>query len=209
MNVLAIGGHYDDIELGAGGSIAKHVSEGDKVFAVVVTHSAYENYDGKLVRSKQTAWEEGVQAAKILGVEDLICLDYETKNVRYETKLIEDLNKIIDEKKIDVIYTHWIHDVHQDHSAIGKATLNAARHVPRILMYRSNWYITSQQFVENFFVDITPHINKKINSIKAHESECARRGEKWMKFVLQQNYNTGIKLGLEYAEGFEVVKWLI
>jgi LmbE family N-acetylglucosaminyl deacetylase len=209
MNVLAIGAHYDDIELGAGGTIAKHISNGDNVTLVVVTDSSYSGFDNKVLRTKEQAHQEGAAAAKILGANRPICLEYETKRVVYGADLIEDLNKIIVDNKIEIIYTHWIHDVHQDHSAIGKATLNAARHVPRILMYRSNWYITSHQFIENFFVDITPHISKKIKSIEAHKSECEKRGEKWMKFVLQQNYNTGIKMGLDYAEGFEVVKWLM
>jgi len=37
MNILAIGAHFDDVELGCGGSIAKHSIKGDKVYIYVAT----------------------------------------------------------------------------------------------------------------------------------------------------------------------------
>ena len=83
MNVLAIGGHYDDIELGAAGTIAKHVARGDNVTFVVVTHSDYTNHSGGLLRSKSQAKKEGEAAARILGVDNIICLKRETKRVEY------------------------------------------------------------------------------------------------------------------------------
>jgi len=107
-----------------------------------------------------------------------------------------------------MIYTHWIHDVHQDHSAISHATLTAGRHVPRILMYRSNWYATYAPFRGNFFVDITPYIETKIRAIKAHETEYKKFGEKWINFVKHQNRNNGIEMETGFAESFELVKYL-
>ena len=40
MNVLAIGAHFDDIELGCGGALAKHVKNGDKVIGFIATSTA-------------------------------------------------------------------------------------------------------------------------------------------------------------------------
>lgn len=208
MNVLAIGAHFDDIELGCGGAIAKHVATGDKVTMLVITHSAYNDWDGTIIRTKEIARNEGKKAAEKLGVKDLICLDYETKNVTYCTKLIEDINKIIDELKIDTIYTHWVHDTHQDHSATGRATINAARHVPRVLMYRSNWYAAPDYFKGRFYVDVTNVIDKKIESIKMHANEFKKYGQKWVDFVVHQNQNNGIEMETEYAEVFEIVRYL-
>lgn len=208
MNVLAIGAHYDDIELGAAGTIAKHIKNGDNVTFVVVTESSYHDHDGTVRRTKHQAREEGLHAARILGVQDVLCLGIETKKVKYGVDLIEMLNTLVEDLNIDTIYTHWNHDVHQDHSAIAKATLNAGRHVPRILMYRSNWYHTTAPFKDNFHSDISDHIEKKIQSLKAHETEYMRRGDTWINFVVHQNRNCGIRIGVEYAESFEIVKWL-
>ena len=107
-----------------------------------------------------------------------------------------------------MIFTHWKNDVHQDHSAIGKATLNAGRRCPRILMYRSNWYKTLDSFNDNFYIDISNYVSDKKESIYAHETEYKRRGDDWVDFVIHQNRNSGMEIGVEYAEAFECVKWL-
>jgi len=208
MNVMAIGAHFDDIELGCGGTIIKHIKNKDSVCMYVLTDSEYENYDGKILRTKDVALNEGKNAAKILGVDNLISGNLKTKKLQYSSGLIEQINEKIDLLNIDTIYTHWLYDVHQDHSAVGRATLNAARHVPRILMYRSNWYATNANFNNNFSVDISSYINTKIRAIKAHKTEYDKFGEKWIEFVKHQNSNTGIEMEVEYAEGFEVIKYL-
>ena len=208
MNILAIGAHFDDIELGCGGSLVKHVKNKDKVCMYVVTDSEYEFYDGTIMRTKDVALKEGQNAARILGVDNLICEGLKTKELRYSVDLIEKIDKVIDDLNIDLVYTHWIHDVHQDHFAVGRATLNGARHVPRILMYRSNWYATNAHFNSNFFVDISPYIETKIEAIKAHKTEYQKFGEKWIVFVKHQNRNSGIEMEVEYAEAFEAIKYL-
>ena len=210
MNILAIGAHFDDIELGCGGTLMKHLHNKDEVYMFVVTASDYNNHNGTVLRTKDAALKEGKKAAAILGVKpnNLICGGYKTLEVQYSVELIKRINKMIDELKIDTIYTHWIHDVHQDHFAIAKSTFTAARHTQRILMYRSNWYATYTSFRGNFFVDISPYIETKIKAIKAFETEYKKFGEKWIDFVRHQNRNSGIEMETKFAEVFEVVKYL-
>jgi len=209
MNVLAIGAHFDDIECGCGGTIAKHILAGDDVTMLVVSDSAYFDRILKHGRTKEQALREGNEGAKILGVKNLKCLEYKGRVFEVSLKLVEDLEAIIRELKIDTVYTHWIHDVHQDHSTISRATLTAARYVPRLLMYQSNWYIPAKIFNGNFYVDISDVINKKIEAIKAHLSEYKRKGEeKWIDFIITQNHAEGVKLGKQYAEVFEIVRYL-
>lgn len=207
-NILAIGAHFDDIELGCGGTVARHVANGDNVVMLVLTDSAYYNYDGTPVRTVECAKEEGEAAAKILGVDKLISIGLETKTVHYGFELIEIINKVIDEENIEVVYTHWDKDVHQDHSAIGRATFNAGRHVKNILMYRSNWYHTTSEFRGNYYSDISDFMDTKIASVKAHENEYKKFGQGWVDFFVNENSNAGKKIGVKYAEVFEVVKVL-
>ncbi|MDY6907194.1 MAG: PIG-L deacetylase family protein [Chloroflexota bacterium] len=208
MKVLAIGAHFDDIELGCGGTLARHVAREDQVCMYVITDSEYRGYDGTMIRTRDVAQKEGQSAARILGVDNLVCQGLKTKELLYSVGLIEVINRMVDELEVDIVYTHWIHDVHQDHSAVGRATLNAARHVPRILMYRSNWYATSVAFNGSFFVDISPIIETKVAAIKAHQTEYRKYGDRWIDFVVHQNRNSGIEVEVEYAEVFEVVKYL-
>ena len=209
VNILAIGGHYDDIELGCSGSLCRWKSEGHSVYSMVVTTSDYQAYDGTVIRSKEQAATEGKRAAQILQIHQLPCLNYQAKQVQYNEQLIEDLNCDIDTYNIDTILTHWQHDIHQDHSAISLATLTAGRHCPRILMYRSNWYPTLYPFNGNFFVDISSFMDIKLESIAAHTSELERRGRAWTDFILHQDHNNGLVIGVQYAEAFSVVKWLV
>ncbi len=94
MKVLAIAGHADDIELGAGGAILRHSDLGDEVTLLLITHSEYGDYNGNLIRSKEVAESEAKEAADIMGIKNILCLNYETKKVLYTVELIEDINRI-------------------------------------------------------------------------------------------------------------------
>jgi LmbE family N-acetylglucosaminyl deacetylase len=116
MNVLAIGAHFDDVEIGCGGTLAKHRANGDNVIVQVITHSKYADNNGNCLREKAIALQEGKNAATILDCK-MICNYYETKHVEFGYKLIKAIEEIVDEYSVDVIYTHWDFDVHQDHQA--------------------------------------------------------------------------------------------
>jgi len=208
MNVLAVGAHFDDLELGCSGTLIKHVQNGDKVTMLVTTDSAYDNPNGEEIRSAEVALQEGKAAAEIIGAR-LICLDYKTFMVPFDDNLGKVILNYIETLKIDMVYCHWLYDLHRDHQYTGKTTLMAARHVPRLLMYRSNYYDTEQQFRGNFYSDISEVMEKKIEVIKAHKSELERVRYKWLDFFQKMHENDGQKIGVTYAECFEVVKYLI
>jgi LmbE family N-acetylglucosaminyl deacetylase len=207
MNVLAIGAHYDDIELGCGGSLTKHVAEGDNVYSYVATVSGFASHDKKVIRSNEEAKMEGMAAMNILGVK-LICGTFNTLEVEFCDDLNVQIVKIVEENKIDLVYTHWIGDIHHDHQAVARAALHSCRHVPRMLMYRSNWYHSNLDFRGNFYVDITKYWRNKENAVKAHQSEMLRTGSSWIKFFKNEAESAGQRIGVKYAEVFEVVKWL-
>jgi LmbE family N-acetylglucosaminyl deacetylase len=208
MNVLGIGAHFDDLELGCSGTLIKHIQQGDKVFMIVICNSAYKNPDGNVVRDADTAYMEGKKAAAIIGAE-LICLDYNTFMVPFGEELTGTINNYIEKLNINIIYSPWIHDLHRDHHYTAKNTLMAGRRVPRFLMYRSNYYDTEQPFKGNIYSDISGVMEKKIEVIKAHESELERVRYAWLDFFKNQNANDGQKIGVKYAECFEVVRYLI
>lgn len=208
MNVLAIGAHFDDIEIGCGGAIAKHVSSGDNVMAYVATKSGYKSPKGEVIRDNDTAYAEGRKAIEgVLGAK-LICGSFETLELEYSDALFRELLSIIERDSIDLIYTHWIGDIHHDHNILSKATLHVARHVPRVLMYRSNCYDSVLSFNGNFYVDISRFYQKKEQAIRCHISELCRTKSKWIEYFKNEAINAGHRANVEYAEVFEVVKWL-
>lgn len=208
MNVLGVGAHFDDLELGCSGTLIKHVNNGDRVIMLVITNSSYKNHSGDLIRGGDVAYKEGVEATNIIGAE-LICMSYETFFVPFEDSLTKEINRYIEEFDIDIIYSPWIYDLHRDHHYAAKNTLMAGRHVPRFLMYRSNYYDTEQLFRGNFYSDITDVMDKKIEVIKVHKSELERVRYKWLEFFKNQNFNDGQKIGVQYAECFEIIRYLV
>ena len=58
MKVLAVGAHFDDIELGCSGTLLNHKSKGDDVYMVVITNSGYKDPNGKMTRTNKIAEKE-------------------------------------------------------------------------------------------------------------------------------------------------------
>ena len=207
MNILGIGAHFDDIELGCGGTLATHVENGDRVWTYVATHSGYQDPSGKVIRDVRVAEKEGKKAADILGV-TMIGGNFETNNLLFTDKLVCAILSLVEKFSIDTIYTHWIEDVHQDHFAVGKASIAAGRHVPRVLMYRSNDYDSKEAFTGTYYVDITSTIETKQSAIKAHQSELKRVNGIWLENSVARSRLVGSQFGVAHAESFQIVKYL-
>ncbi len=207
MNVLAIGAHFDDMELGCSGSLAKHVRQGDRVIVYVATKSGFAGPDRMPVRSNEEALAEGAAAAALIGAR-LVCGGFETLHLEFEDSLNVQLVGLIEEEKIDLIYTHYKDDVHHDHAALARASLHAGRHVPRMLAYHSNYYQSDPRFVPDFFVDISDTWERKEAVIRAHKSEHERVGDQWISYFRREAENYGLSCGVQLAEGFRCVKWL-
>ena len=165
MKVLAIGAHFDDVELGCGGTIARHTQNGDDVVIYVATNSGYSNYAKKVIRDPQVALQEGQKAAEILGVNELICGKFETNSLSFNDDLVCSILEMLDHRQFDLIYTHWTGDVHLDHRAVARASITAGRHVPCLLTYRSNYYDSDKPYNGNFYSDIS-NFKKAIQKLK-------------------------------------------
>lgn len=208
MKILAIGAHFDDVELGCGGALARHAAQGDEVFVYVPTVSGFADLNNETLRSSDIARAEARVAMNILGVRDLFCGDFKTLHVEFTDELNIEIIRIVEKYGIEMVYTHWIGDIHHDHQAVARASLHSCRHVPRMLMYRSNWYHSTVDFRGNFYVDISAYWETKERAICAHASEMQRTGEKWLSFFRNEAENAGQRIGVRLAEIFEIVKWL-
>lgn len=208
MKIMAIGAHFDDVELGCGGALAAHAARGDEVYVFVATVSGFSNQYDQSVRSSEMARAEAEEAMKILGVKQMFCGDFKTLQVEFVDELNIQILRLVEQLDIDQVYAHWTGDIHHDHQAVARASLHSCRHVPRLLMYRSNWYHSTLDFRGNFYVDITDYWETKEEAIRAHQSEMNRTGAKWINFFQNEAKNAGQRIGVRYAEVYEVVKWL-
>ena len=206
MKVLAIGAHFDDVEIGCGGMLLKRVAQGDKVSILTITNSKYEKPHNNDSRYAEIARAEAQEAAKLIGAE-LTCLDKEPLNLVHNEGFSYEFDKVINRVEPDIVLTHWSGDFHSDHAAVALSSVRAARRVGTILQYRSNWYSTEELFNENYFVDISDYLERKLEVIRVYKSVLALTEYSWIEFVEKQNQSIGLRLGVKAAESFACLKF--
>ncbi|CAB1080506.1 hypothetical protein D1AOALGA4SA_8185 [Olavius algarvensis Delta 1 endosymbiont] len=106
MKIFAIGAHFDDVEIGCGGTLLRRAAEGDQIFILTVTNSEYSKPNGGPKRRGNVAKAEAQEAAKILGAE-LICLNKPCLDLIHNEELVYDIEDVVQEVKPDILLTHW------------------------------------------------------------------------------------------------------
>ena len=205
--ILFIGAHFDDVEIGCGGSIKKFIKLGHKIKILVISHSEIRNIkNNKIIRDRIVAKNEFLNSTKILGVKKFKVLNFETNNILYNDKLISKIREEIDSFKPNMVFTHWNKDIHQDHKAISEASLSACRHIESILMYQSNNYIGDENFNANLYIDISKFFKYKLKAIKCYKTEMKRVKNKWLNQIKNKDNNNGSLINVKFAENFKVIK---
>lgn len=209
MNILAVGAHFDDVELGCGATLKKLHDEGHMIYVYVGTTSGFASaLTYNAVRTDDIARKEGALAAEMLGA-TLIQGDFRTFDLDYSHKLNTIITQLVEKYKIDWVFTHWIGDPHHDHWGLAMSVLHGAKHVPHVLAYRSSWYEGQEHFAPDFFVDVSDYMQFKKNLLRVFESEYHRVGEKWDIFCENTARINGLLCGCQYAEGFQCIRWLL
>jgi len=209
MKILAIGAHYDDIELSAGGTIAKFIKEGHEVFVNIVTASDYTSYSGEILRDKYQSELEGINGLKKLGVKEykIKCMNWKTKEVPFNYQLIEQINRSIDGIKPDIVITHHLNDSHNDHINTCKSTLAAARYQNNIWMMEPLYpaKLSNIGFQAITYINISETLILKIESLKQHVSQY-KKYPYWEDLVTSLARVRGIEIQTKYAECFQPIK---
>lgn len=201
--ILVLGAHYDDIELGCGGTIARLIKEGADVTAVIISNSEIKDEKNKIIRSKKIAKYEGLKGLKIIGIKKITNFNIKIFEITKKRELISGkLNKIISKEKFDTLFTHWVSDPHLDHKEMGHISIWLSRKINNIFQYRSNYYFSDQPFIENYFFDISNTLEIKKKALLAHNSEMVRHNHDWYNYFINKSLNNGIKINTKAAESF-------
>jgi LmbE family N-acetylglucosaminyl deacetylase len=198
MNVLVIGAHPDDLEVGMGGTIAKYSQKGHDVLMIVTTSP----------NNKDRRHEESIKSAEMLGAQ-LEFLDILPNELVFSRELVRKYDAVVKDFKPDVIYTHWNHDSHQDHIAVSNAVIASSRkNSCSLYMYEQTipGGVVPYAFQPQLFVDVTDTIDKKIESVRSHKSQVDANGEWWEYGIKGRAMYRGYQIHKKYAEAFEVVK---
>ena len=105
-----------------------------------------------------------------------------------------------------IIFLPWIHDPHPDHKNLAEAALTVFKDSNNILMYRSNWYYSTNNFNKNFYSDITANYKFKIKLVLNFKSEIKRTKSLWVKRMENECIANGYMINKKYAEAFELIK---
>ena len=195
--VLAVGAHPDDVEIGVGGILAAHRDAGDTVVILTMSRGA----KGGAPDDRQN---ESLRSAEILGarlfLEDLI--DTEITNTGPTIAIIE---RVIKQVNPTIVYTHSIHDRHQDHRAIHEAVLVAARTVDTVACFQSP--SSTVDFRPSRFVSIDGFTDKKMELLQCFQSQANIRKYLEPDFVLATaRYWSRFSSGSDNCEPLEIIR---
>ncbi|MGH9303785.1 MAG: PIG-L deacetylase family protein, partial [Acidimicrobiales bacterium] len=106
----------------------------------------------------------------------------------------------------DLVYTHCARDTHQDHRATSLASLAATRHVSRVLCYESP---TTIGFSPSLYVNVAGLVEAKLDLVRCHISQVLKNGIVDLEAIEAQARFRGFNSRARFAEGFEVVRFLL
>lgn len=208
-NILIIGAHYDDTELGAGGTAAKLAAEGKNVYKLTLTDNVTRFAHKNINVEYETSVQQSAQACTILGIHEITDFEpVECSQLVYSTEMMQRIENVIYQYNIDTVFMHFDHDMNQDHIAASKLCLTAARHCRNIFQYQSNGYVLDQAYYPTYFVDISDYVDKKIKALEQYGEEH-NRFNRLFQINVERNHVWGYSNEVEYAEGFIPVKILI
>ena len=216
--VLVVAAHADDEALGCGGTIARHVEEGDAVHLVFMA-------DG--VRSRKKASNEDLtrrikaskRAQSILGVSfsQLVGLPDNKMDSVPLLEIIQKLEQILEEIKPSIVYTHHHGDLNIDHRMTHDAVMTACRPQPNSSVRQifgfevlsSTEWATQQNspFLPNYFVDITQQLRTKLDALEAYVEEMREPPHsRSMAHAKVLAHHRGYGVGVDAAEAFAVYR---
>jgi len=208
--ILVIGAHYDDAELGAGGSMAKWVLDGKKVYKVTLTDNETNFNKKNIVVDSESSKRESALACRLLGVEEITNLTIEScTNLSFNKKQMQEIESFIIDYEIDTVVMHYTDDIQQDHTHAATISYVAGRYCDNILMYQSNKYILPSSYYPRFFIDITDTIKLKKDALALYGTNH-NRFNTLFDITIQQNRVDGYRINMNsnehYAESFMIFK---
>lgn len=201
-DILAIGAHPDDIELGCAGTLAMHKSKEDRIYLLVLT-------SGEAQGNPKIREMECKNSAEILNADGLFFGRLPDTRVDSGRETIDVIEKTLKDIKPDIIYAPSIKDTHQDHRNAGHATLSACRRCNKILLYEGASAL--KEFYPQVFVDIGKTFDIKLKTTRVFGSQLNGYGtySLAMKALEGLAKFRGYQAGVSVAEAFEVGKFIL
>ena len=227
VDVLAIGAHPDDVELGCGGTIAKLISEGKKVAIIDLTQGELGTRgtnETRAIEAKNAAEILGISARENLKMRDGFLINSE----EYQLRII----KAIRTYQPEIVFCNAVDDRHPDHAKAAKLASDACFLSGLIKIEteesgkkQEKWrpkqvfhYIQWKNLEPDFVIDISGFLDKKIESCLAYKTQfydptsteptTPISSKSFLDSITYRAQDLGRLAGVEHAEGFTTEKTL-
>ena len=224
LDILAIGAHPDDVELGCGGTIAKEVANGKKVGIIDLTRGELGTRG-----TAETRDIEANNAAKILGVTVRVNMEFADGFFINDKKHQLEIVKRIRKYQPEIVLCNAVDDRHIDHGKGSKLVSDACflSGLIKIETYghenelQDPWrpkqvyhYIQWKNLEPDLAIDVSGFIDKKMASVLAYKTQFYDSRSKEPKTpissknftdsIIYRARDLGRLVGVEHAEGFTV-----
>ena len=220
MNVLMVVAHPDDEVLGPGGTVARHVAEGDEVAILILADHGSVRYDEELMREVRRAARA---ASNRMGVSEVRFGELEDQKLDALPilEVTQRVEAVLQEVQPEIVYTHHRGDINRDHTVVHEATLTAARpysapFVRRVLCYETpsatEWAgpYPESAFIPNVFVDISDYLEIKLQAMAEYPSELREAPHpRSLEALLSHAAHWGSVIGVSAAEPFMLVREIL
>lgn len=204
--ILVLAPHTDDGELGCGGTIHRLIEKGKEVHYVAFSTCEESVPEGfpKDILSKEVR-----EATAVLGIQEehLHILNYRVRHFpAHRQEILEDLVALNRKLRPDLVFCPSSFDVHQDHQTISQEARRAFKNTS-LLGYEFIW--NNYNFASQCFVELSEKdIKTKVAAMECYQSQSKRLYAKDKLIRGAANYR-GLQVQMEYAEAFEVMRWVI
>lgn len=227
VDILAIGAHPDDVELGCGGTLAKLISEGKKVAIVDLTQGELGTRGTNVTRAQEAASASeilGISAREYLKMKDGFILNSE----EYQIQIV----KMIRKYQPEIVLANAVDDRHPDHAKAAKLVSDACFLSGLVKIEteldgenQKQWrpkqvfhYIQWKHITPDFVIDISNFMEKKIEACLAYKTQFYDPNSNepmtpiatkdFLESLTYRAQDLGRLSGVEFAEGFTTEKLL-
>lgn len=227
LDILAIGAHPDDVELGCSGTLMKHIDLGYRVGIIDLTKGEMGTRGNVNIRMNEVEASTKIMGAHVrenLGFDDV----FFKNDKEHQIELI----KLIRKFQPRIVLTNAKHDRHPDHGRAAELTYDACflaglSKVETAINGRQQKasrpaalynYIQAEHAEPDFVVDISAYFERKMQTIKAYKTQFYQ-GEsdltepqtfisspEFIDFVKGRAVHYGVPIGVKYAEAFTVYR---
>lgn len=221
IDILAIGAHPDDIELGAGGTLIKHINMGYSVGMLDLTRGELGTRGNADIRSKEAALAKDYISASFrdnLGLKDGF--------IEEDEESIKLLVQKIRLYRPKIILCNAVRDRHPDHGVTASLVLKAvfSAGLPKIETehngkrqesFRPNavyHYIQDRWIDPDFVIDVTEEFEDKMNAVmcfksqfydpNSNEPNTPISSKEFLSSLESKALLCGRIIGVKYGEGF-------